>query len=56
VHTGDEGSEEDGNSEQVRLRKAKQEQIDSEIPENLARDVIKTYKLVQSAVQKLLKG
>ncbi len=29
---------------------------DSEIPESLARDVIKTYKLVSSAVQKLLKG
>jgi len=29
---------------------------DSEIPENLAKDVIKTYKQVQSAVQKLLKG
>lgn len=29
---------------------------DSEIPENLARDVIKTYKIVQIAVQKLLKA
>jgi hypothetical protein len=29
---------------------------DSEIPENLARDVIKTFKIVQAAVQKLMKG
>lgn len=27
---------------------------DSEIPENLARDVIKTYKIVQNAVSKIL--
>lgn len=29
---------------------------DSEIPENLARDVIKTYKIVWAAVQKQLKN
>jgi hypothetical protein len=29
---------------------------DSEIPEGLARDVIKTHKIVSAAVQKLSKG
>jgi hypothetical protein len=38
------------------LNQQQKSEQDSEIPENLARDVIKTYKIVLASVQKTLKS
>jgi len=38
------------------LNQQQKSEQDSEIPENLAKDVIKTYKIVQTAISKHLKS